>query len=240
MSPRRKLLLTLAILLLTGVGAEVWLRLQTPPAELDPDSIFTYDRRKVYALKRSHTGRYLGQPVVTNSMGRRDGEIPEAKPAHTQRVLVLGDSVSFGHGVGVEDTWVQKLEGDLNPPGTSSRIEVINTAAPGNTAYQELWDLERSLPLSPDVVVVQFALNDVVEPYRFLKRLGGSGLDYHGIEDISYGQFLLIHYSVLARALILDPTSEHPGQRAATIARAERYADQRLVQTPDDPHIQAA
>ena len=240
MSRRRKLLLTVAILLLGLVGGEVWFRLQTPPDQLDPQSIFTYDSRKVYTLKQSHTGSYLGQRIVTNSLGHRDSEVALVKPAGTQRVLVLGDSVSFGHGVGVLDTWPQKLEGLLNHPGAPSRTEVINTAAPGNTAYQELWDLERSLSLSPDLVVVQFALNDVVEPYRFLKRLGGAGIDYHGIPDISYGQFLLIHYSVLARALILGGDGEDPMARASAIARAERYADQRLVQTPEDPHIQAA
>ena len=128
----------------------------------------------------------------------------------------------------------------LNAPGAPGPVEVLNTAAPGNTAYQELWDLERSLQLSPDVVILQFALNDVVEPYRFLKRLGGAGIDYHGIPDISYGQFLLIHYSVLARSLIMSPGAQDGADRAAAHARSERFADQRLVETPDDPHIQAA
>ena len=228
------------VVLVSLVGAEIWLRLNTPPSELDPQSIFTYDSRKVYSLKKSHVGRYLGQVVTTNAHGHRDVAVPVAKPEGHKRVLVLGDSVSFGHGVSAKDTWTEKLEGLLNPPGAAHKIDVINTAAPGNTAYQELWDLERSLPLSPDVVVVQFALNDVVEPYRFLKRLGGSGMDYHGIPDISYGQFLLIHYSVLARSLLQAQGSDDTRSRAAAHARAERYADQRLVDTPGDPHIEAA
>jgi len=240
LSGRRKLWLTVAGIAVVLVGAEIWARLSTPPDQLDPQSIFTYDRRKVYQLKKSHDGLYLGQQVLTNAHGHRDEAVSSVKSADTRRVLVLGDSVSFGHGVAAADTWPEKLEDALNAAGAQRKIEVLNTAAPGNTAYQELWDLERSLSLSPDVVVIQFALNDVVEPYRFLKRLGGSGIDYHGIPDISYGQFLLIHYSVLARTLIMAPTAQDGQSRAAAHARSERFADQRLVDTPDDPHIQAA
>jgi len=227
-------------LLVLLIGGEIWARLSGSPDSLDPESIFTYDSRKVYQLKKGHTGRYLGQDVVTNALGHRDEPTSVTKAAGTRRVLVLGDSVSFGHGVAAADSWPEKLEDMLNAPGASGAVEVLNTAAPGNTAYQELWDLERSLVLSPDVVVVQFALNDVVEPYRFLKRLGGSGIDYHGIPDISYGQFLLIHTSVLARSLLMDPAADDGAGRAAAHARAERFADQRLVDTPDDQHILAA
>ena len=240
MSRRQKLWLTVGGLIVLLAVGEIWARLAGSPDGLDPDSIFTYDARKVYQLKKSHSGRYLGQEVVTNALGHRDEPVAVTKPAGVRRVLVLGDSVSFGHGVAVADTWPEKLEDMLNTPGAAGQFEVVNTAAPGNTAYQELWDLERSLSLSPDAVVVQFALNDVVEPYRFLKRLGGSGIDYHGIPDISYGQFLLIHTSVLARSLIMAPSADDGAQRAAAHARAERFADQRLVDTPTDPHIVAA
>jgi hypothetical protein len=51
------------------------------------------------------------------------------------------------------------------------------------------------LPLEPDAVIVQFVLNDVVEPRRFLRRHGGKGLDYHGVEDVPYWHWLLSQHS---------------------------------------------
>jgi hypothetical protein len=53
------------------------------------------------------------------------------------------------------------------------RVEVINAAIPGYTTYQERHLLERDLlPLHPDLVVLQYCLND---NHRFLHRLNNNG-----------------------------------------------------------------
>ncbi|MFC1680621.1 hypothetical protein ACFL1S_02355 [Pseudomonadota bacterium] len=75
------------------------------------------------------------------------------------------------------------LESKLADEFTNYRFDVINTAVPGNSPFQEVVDLERGMVFDPGVVILQFVLNDVVEPFKFLKRFGGKGIDYHGVRD---------------------------------------------------------
>ena len=56
----------------------------------------------------------MGVPVSTNSMGQRDRDFDVAKPENTVRILMLGDSLTFGWGVKIEDTPSKMLEARLN------------------------------------------------------------------------------------------------------------------------------
>jgi lysophospholipase L1-like esterase len=86
-----------------------------------------------------------------NSLGIRGPEPARVKPPGTKRLLVLGDSVAVP-----PDGFVALLARRLAPPW-----EVINAAVPGYTTYQERRLLERDLlPLRPDLVVLQYCLND--------------------------------------------------------------------------------
>jgi hypothetical protein len=75
----------------------------------------------------------MGAPVSINSHGLRDREYPVAKPPDVYRIVMLGDSTTFGWGVPVEQTVAKILERELNKlqvPGYS-RFEVLN-AGVGN------------------------------------------------------------------------------------------------------------
>ncbi|KKW38861.1 MAG: hypothetical protein UY85_C0021G0011 [Candidatus Peribacteria bacterium GW2011_GWB1_54_5] len=80
-------------------GAELIARIWYTPQKYEYTGMFEYDREKVFGLKKNATGLYWGGAYTTNSYGFRGKEIPLEKPANTVRVLVVGDSVSFGHGV---------------------------------------------------------------------------------------------------------------------------------------------
>lgn len=102
-----------------------------------------------------------------NSLGIRGPEIDLRRPAGTFRILLLGDSITYP-----KDSWAMYLRQDLAPRCTSP-IEVINAAVHGYTTYQERVLLERDLlPLEPDLVIVQYCLND---NYRFLHRITSAG-----------------------------------------------------------------
>jgi lysophospholipase L1-like esterase len=100
----------------------------------------------------------------TNSRGLRDGEI-SAKAPGAYRVLLLGDSVVFGHGVPVEDTLAERLERGLrNLPGLGS-AEVINAGVTGYSVDQYLSFLRREgFGLEPDLVLIGFCKNDIISP----------------------------------------------------------------------------
>lgn len=106
------------------------------------------------------SGFYMGVPVSINSLGLRDREYALEKPADTVRILMLGDSLTFGWGVRAEDTVAKKLEDRLNAGGGRA-VEVINTGA-GN--YNTVMEVERFLEsgqkLGADIVVLNYFIND--------------------------------------------------------------------------------
>jgi hypothetical protein len=95
-----------------------------------------------------------------NSRGFRDHERNETKPAGTRRVLVLGDSFTWGHGVELEDTYPRRLERVLERrQGTP--WEVVSLALPGmNTVDQAVQLGEIGMAYAPDVVLLGYVLND--------------------------------------------------------------------------------
>lgn len=100
-----------------------------------------------------------------NRDGFRDHEFVLAKPAHTFRILALGDSVTAGNGV--EDytkTYPKLLERLLNQEISNSTVEVFNMGVGGYHTLQEVETLrEAGLPFKPDMVTVGFVINDFDE-----------------------------------------------------------------------------
>ena len=78
--------------------------------------------------------------ATINENGLR-GAIPVVpRPADTQRILVLGDSTWFGHGVEDDQTTPAILERDLKAMGVN--VEVVNGAIPGYSTEQSKLVLE--------------------------------------------------------------------------------------------------
>jgi len=101
--------------------------------------------------------------VHTNSRGFRTPEF-EARPAPgTLRVVVLGDSSTFGWGVEEFEAYPERLRAALAERlhVAPERIEVINLGVPGYSSFQGLALLRRvALPLVPDLVVWSYLSND--------------------------------------------------------------------------------
>lgn len=86
-----------------------------------------------------------------NSLGMRDAEPTDA--AH--RIAVIGDSITYGPGVPMTETWPKLLERRL--PG----VGVLNFAVPGYATEQEVETLRvKGLAYDPDTVIVQYYMND--------------------------------------------------------------------------------
>ena len=76
------------------------------------------------------------------------------------RILVAGDSITFGNHLPVEATYAHQLHHLLNESGTP--YEVLNLAVGGYDVLQEVAQLEDIAPIyEPDMLVVGFCLNDV-------------------------------------------------------------------------------
>ena len=110
--------------------------------------------RIIYEFKPDLDVTFIDAPVTINAAGFRGPLHPEAKPPDTRRIVGLGDSFMFGHGVGEGEVYMQVLEELLNRFAVDDRFEVVNTAVPGYNTVMEVGTLEtRGLAYDPDVVI---------------------------------------------------------------------------------------
>jgi len=86
-----------------------------------------------------------------------------AKPPGTVRVVVVGDSVTFGTSVRIEDVFHKAAERTLNDRyGGRPRVEVWGMGVGGANTTWERRVIQLAAPrYSPDLVVLAFNLNDV-------------------------------------------------------------------------------
>ena len=104
----------------------------------------------------------LGSNLVKiNAHGLRDEEIPFTKPDDEKRILVLGDSVTFGWGVSQGETFSDRME-PLLQKQTGARWQVINAGVNGYNSEQEAIYLRtEGMRYSPDLVLLVYVSNDV-------------------------------------------------------------------------------
>jgi len=94
--------------------------------------------------------------VSTNAFGMRDQHCSVDRSPGTRRILLLGDSLAWGFGVGPEDRLDDRLE--LLLPAT----EVLNAAVPGYSTDQELlWYEQQGCAFRADLVILQLCGNDL-------------------------------------------------------------------------------
>jgi lysophospholipase L1-like esterase len=106
-------------------------------------------------------------PLRTNSWGLRDREYGP-RPEGGLRIYVLGDSMVFGYGVPIEDTFTRFLEGSLQRR-LGRNVEVVNGGVPGYGTLQELQFFEQTVDeVKPDVVIVALTVwNDISDNLKF-------------------------------------------------------------------------
>ena len=135
-----------------------WIARQGATGRL-PYEIDEWHATRGWALKPSlRDVRVTGGKILnSNSRGVRGRtEHADRKAARTTRILVLGDSFTFGEDVGDEDTYSAQLERLM--PGT----EVINLGVHGYGHDQMLVYLrEEGIRYHPDVVVLGFLTGDM-------------------------------------------------------------------------------
>ena len=102
--------------------------------------------------------RYRDVEIHTNGFGFRDQPWGE-KTAGTPRVLVLGDSITFGSPLAVEQRFSDQAENMLAEGGRP--VELCNAGVNGFAVAQyELLLRELAPRLDPDLVLIGLCLND--------------------------------------------------------------------------------
>lgn len=166
LSRTRRVLLAAAATLVAGVIAmllvEVWVRLQWDDTKGTP-GFYVSDPVLGIRLNPNYDGWFAGVPVRINALGFRDNrDYTVAKPPNTTRILVLGDSVTFGHGTLYETSYPYLLEQRLKAWRPATNWQVWNLGVPGYNTGQELSLLNQVGPsYQPDLVIVGFYPNDL-------------------------------------------------------------------------------
>ncbi len=107
------------------------------------------------------TGTYMGVPVTINSHGWRDQEYSLKKPDGVVRIMMLGDSVTFGWGTPPEGITSNILEERLNQLENGREYEILNTGiGNSNTAMQTAYFLNSGYRYNPDLVILNYFIND--------------------------------------------------------------------------------
>lgn len=114
-----------------------------------------------YVHPRSVTYRLGKNRVSLNSNGHRDDEMPVRKPAGERRILVLGDSVTFGWGVDQGEDFPARLEALLREK-QGGAWQVINSGVNGYNSEQEaIFFSNEGIHYRPDIVLLVYVGNDV-------------------------------------------------------------------------------
>jgi hypothetical protein len=103
---------------------------------------------------------------ITNNAGFHDDrDYQLAKPGEAVRVVFVGDSMTFGFGVPIEETLVRQAEKTLEatPPAKGKTWQILNMGQLALNTTAEL-DLirEQVVSYSPDVLVLMYHLNDAL------------------------------------------------------------------------------
>jgi lysophospholipase L1-like esterase len=127
-----------------------------------PDETLSYVLKPNVDMPAANNYVYPGVTVRINALGLRDD------PPHswrTKRILIVGDSNTFGFGVNSEQTFVKRLEGVLRT--SQPDLSVINGGVPGYNTWQVCQRIRRLMPLvQPDTVIYAVYLNDIEPEYK--------------------------------------------------------------------------
>ena len=125
---------------------------------------------QIFAFKPNASGTLTGSVDTartfayrTNAHGLRDRD-RSTKQAGTKRVLVLGDSYTWGYAVAEHEAYPQAAERKLAERGRAD-IEVINAGVPDYNTRQERQLLAQLMPIyQPDAVFLAYVVNDAEPP----------------------------------------------------------------------------
>ncbi len=164
--------LALVSVVIVFVVTEAVLRRMAPNERKYAGRLYDLEWNRDYARPRMlpHARAvHRGIPITTNSYGLRDSEIVVPKPPGVYRILMVGDSFTFGQGIPLlSQTIPKQLEARLRSAG-ESRAEVINFGVCGLNTFEELMSyVQQGRRLEPDrVVLLWVPFDHDLNGYRF-------------------------------------------------------------------------
>jgi len=169
----KKVILLVCSLFIAVVIAEIAVRAISPQTTYSysvrnsidcyaPDANVAFSLAKSHRCKMENMAGEFHTTATLNSLGYRGKEFTHEKKSETTRILTLGDSMTFGWGVGDEHTWPNLLEKNLTQKGKN--VEVINAGYKGGLSLDGYYVYLKNegIKLAPDLVIVGYMVfNDI-------------------------------------------------------------------------------
>lgn len=193
-----------------------------------------YDETLGWSHRPNQRGRFefedFSADVAINSAGLRDEEHPLERVPGKKRMLLLGDSATWGFGVEQRETYGEILE-RRHPDW-----EVINAGVSGYGTDQEyLYYKTKGAAYQPDVVLVLFSGNDPENNFHSVQywhnkplfRVEGEGIQLTNVPvpTASFSQ-MLANY-VAKNTYFLRTTAHMFAQMSRGNPKSEVFAEQR-------------
>lgn len=229
----------LLLIVVVALLAEGVYRLVAPPPEVfDLSGLheFRPDREWLYRGRAGAAGEIFGTYYEINADGFRGPVHDRTNPENRKRLVVMGDSIAFGFGVDVEETFPRVIETLLASRLPEANVEVVNLGVGGYNAWNEARLLDDvGLDYDPDLVLVQFSINDLNDPtvhFSTQTRLAMDAIPDKAFPDPSRSQGLSAGRQFFTRACNLSrlcavlrlraSEDEKPLQEGADAVRAFR------------------
>lgn len=160
-----------------------------------------------------------------SAQGLRDRDFELPKPEGVFRILVLGDSVTYGVRVAAERTYPKVLERRLR--ALHPEIEVVNAGVTGFTPWNALhFYLEQGRRFEADLVLLMLCLNDVADPQLHWDALGKTRIEAppESLPNVAY------HEGPIRTQLRLHRLRDSPSLLVRTLAKRglDRWRDHQL------------
>jgi lysophospholipase L1-like esterase len=158
-------------------------------------------------------------PTRQNSLGYRDQDVPPKSP-NRYRIIVIGDSITWGQGVEEDERFTNLLKRDLG-----SAYEVVNFGLRAHDMPEHLQKLDQALHFSPDFVLLQLYINDF-ETRRMLRPVARPLLPWPDIDR-----------RMLASSVLYGLLSTQWRRYQEASGRVESHAQymERYLRDPDSP-----
>jgi len=186
-------------ILLVCALAEIALRMASfnPFAEFFADegrSVFirpSQNPQRIYEATPNTNGYGWETRININNHGFRGREYSLNKPAGTFRIVVIGDSITFGNRLAPEENYPAVLESLYQQ--ASKSVEVLNLGLGGYDTLQEVATLKDiGLQFDPDLVILGYCINDIGVAsgnVNYIRRLQQYG---HWIYHSRLAQFIRV------------------------------------------------
>ena len=136
----------------------------------------------VYELLPGSRARVQGIPFRINAVGFRDRPFHRKKPGRF-RIIVVGDSLTYGWGVALKNTFHKQLESRLR--GSGCAVEVLAMGVVGYNTVQEFHLIKaHALGFQPDLVVLQMTPNDFERTAGIQRSRSGKGFTLTLFHDL--------------------------------------------------------